>query len=142
MSFDIKLSNGDIVVNNYGEVQIVENLDKLKQDVAKILLTQLGENVYHSWYGSQLTAAVIGRATTARIIARDAEFAISNSLDNLASLQIEQMSFQSLSPQEVIASISDLVVEQELSDPRQWNISLTVLSRSGTEVTENFSIRI
>jgi len=140
MSFDLKLSNGDIVFSPEGDVEIVEGLDKLKQDVLKILITELGSNVYHPWYGSELSDDVVGNTTDARVTAASAESAISNALENLAALQVEQQAFQRVTPQEMIAAISNIKVEQEPADFRIWNVLVSVVSKSLNEVTENFSI--
>lgn len=142
MSFDIKLENGDIFVDNDGQVQTVTGTDKLKQDIVKLLLTELGENVYHPWYGSELANNVVGRATSAHIIARDAEFAITNALENLAALQSEQLKVQNVTPAEAIGAIKEVMVEREPTDPRQWNVRVTVYSKALTEISESFSIAI
>jgi len=140
MSFDLKLENGDILFSPEGEVEIVEGLDKLKQDVAKILLTEIGSNVYHPWYGSELTDSVVGFATDVRITTRNSESTINEALENLAALQIQQRSFQSVTPQESIGAIKRVRVERNPADPRMWSVSVTVLSKALTEVTEQFNI--
>lgn len=141
MSYDIKIVNGDFLVSPNGEVQIVESLEKLKQDVTKILLTELGSNVYHPWYGSELADGVVGYATNAQVIAQNAELVITNALENIMALQAEQMANQTVTPQEALGAIQEVSVEQEPSDPRQWNIRVKVLTRALTEITEDFSIR-
>lgn len=142
MSFDIKLENGDIFVDNNGETQIVTGLEKLKQDVAKMILTEIGSNIYHPWYGSELTDSIVGRATTANIIARNAEITITDALENLAFLQTEQTQFQNVTPAETMGAIKEVAVEREPLDPRQWNIRVSVITRALTEITEEFSITI
>lgn len=141
MSYDIKIVNGDFLVSPNGEVQTVESLEKLKQDVTKILLTELGSNVYHPWYGSELADGVVGYATSAQVIAQNAELVITNALENIMALQAEQMANQTVTPQEALGAIQEVSVEQEPSDPRQWNIRVKVLTRALTEITEDFSIR-
>jgi len=141
MSFDIKIVNGDFLVSPSGEVQIVESLEKLKQDVIKILLTEIGTNVYHPWYGSELSDGVVGYATSAQIIAQNAEMAVTNALENIMALQAEQMANQTVTPQEALGAIQEVSVEQEPSDPRQWNVRVKILTRALTEITEDFSIK-
>ena len=141
MSYDIKIVNGDFLVSPNGEVQTVESLEKLKQDVTKILLTELGSNVYHPWYGSELADGVVGYATSAQVIAQNAELVITNALENIMALEVEQMANQTVTPQEALGAIQEVSVEQEPSDPRQWNIRVKVLTRALTEITEDFSIR-
>jgi hypothetical protein len=142
MSFDIKLEAGDILVDNNGEVQTVTGTEKLKQDIAKMILTEIGTNVYHPWYGSQLADSVIGRATTADVIARDTELTVNTALENLSFLQTEQTQYQNVTPAEMIAAIKEVRVESEPIDPRQWNVTIVVLSKALTEISEEFSISL
>ena len=140
MSFDIKLDNGDIVFSPEGELQTVDGLEKLKQEVAKVLLTEIGSNVYHPWYGSTLTDDVVGFATDVRITTRNSEATINEALENIAALQVQQRSFQRVTPQESIGAIKEVKVVKDPADPRSWLVSVTVLSRALTEVTEEFNI--
>ena len=140
MSFDIKVENGDIVFSSLGEIQTVSGLDKLKQDVAKVLLTEIGANVYHPWYGSELTDSVIGGIADVSLTTQNAESTINEALENLAALQMQQRSQQNVTPQETIGAIKEIKVTREPSDPRLWTVSVTVLSRSLSEITEEFNI--
>ncbi len=51
----------------------------------------------------------------------------------MAFLQTEQMKDQSVTTGEVISVIKEVIVEQEPLDPRQWNVRVTVYSKSFTE---------
>ena len=53
MSFDLQLSNGDLVFSN-GDVSTIENGDLLVQNVTKLLSTPKGSNTYVPEYGSLL----------------------------------------------------------------------------------------
>jgi len=142
VSFDLKLESGDIKFSPEGELDTVTGFDKLKQDVIKILLTEVGENDYHPWYGSKLGQAVVGRATTFNITLRNVELAVTTSLENLAFLQNEQLQYQTVTPAEAISAINFVNVEREPLDPRQWNIRVSVFTKALTEISEDFSITL
>ena len=52
MSFDLALERGDIKINRDGSMKTVFGNAKLRQDIMKILLTELGDNKFHPKYGS------------------------------------------------------------------------------------------
>ena len=60
MSFDLTLNKGDIKITNTGTVSTVTSNAKLKQDIIKILLTEVGDNKFHPEYGSHVGALEIG----------------------------------------------------------------------------------
>lgn len=140
MSFDLKLANGDIVFSSLGELQTVEGIDKLTQDIVKMLLTTIGSNPYHEWYGSLLTEDVVGLYGDIRTLQRNAESTISEALENMAALQAQQKSYQNVTAQESIGAITNVSVERDPTDPRQWIVRVSVLSKSLSEVTEEFNI--
>jgi len=142
MSFELKLESGDIKFSPEGELYTITGLEKLKQDLIKVLLTEIGENDYHPWYGSMLGQAVVGQATTFNTTLRNVELAVTNSLENLAFLQKEQLQYQTVTPAESIGAINFVNVEREPLDPRQWNIRVSVLTKALTEISEDFSITI
>ena len=51
MSYDLKLENGDLRISNTGDLILVIDNEKLLQDAIKILITPLGGNKTHPWYG-------------------------------------------------------------------------------------------
>ena len=60
MSFDLKIQRGDLVLDSSGQLNIVERNDKIIQDIIKILLTDLGENKFHPYYGSSAGKLDVG----------------------------------------------------------------------------------
>ena len=50
MSFDLKLTDGQLKLKSSGDLDTVFNTDKLVQDVTKIAITPMGANRLHSWF--------------------------------------------------------------------------------------------
>lgn len=142
MSFDLKLERGDIVFGQSGEVQVVTGNSKLKQDITKILLTELGDNKFHPGYGSYIGALQIGSYADEKLVALDLESSARSALRNIMSLQRAQSKRQVLTPGEIIIDILNVSITRDNLDPRMYNIFISVLTQELTEVGSNITVRI
>jgi len=142
MSFDLKIKNGDISIDPEGSVEPVTGNSKLRQDILKILLTDFGSNKFHTSYGSFLGKLKIGEAADNRLVSIDIEKSARNAINNLVKLQRSQGRRQGLSAGEIISEVLNVSVERDTSDPRVYNIVVSVLTQEMTELTTSLSIRI
>lgn len=142
MSFDLKIEANDLKINPDGTIQTVRDNDKLVQDIVKALLTTLGSNRFHNWYGSLLSSAMIGQVLDATLAEIEAERTISNTFSNLISLQKAQAQTQYVSAGETIAAIRDISVIRNETDPRQYQITVSVLTKKLTIVEETFTLTV
>jgi len=142
MSFDLSIEKGDIKINSSGSVETVSENSKLKQDIVKILLTDLGDNKFHPKYGSHVGALQIGHYADSRLMSLDLESSARNALKNLMALQRSQARRQALTPGEVIVDILNVMVKRDEADPRLYNIFVSVLTQALTEVSSLVSVRI
>lgn len=142
MSFDLKIKNGDIALNGDGSITTVVGNNKLRQDILKILLTDLGSNKYHKKYGSYIGRLNIGDIVDERLISLDLERSAMNAVRNLMALQKAQSRRQDLSSGEIIIDINNVAVERDELDPRLYNISVSVMTREITDLTTSLSVRI
>jgi len=142
MSFDLKIENNDLDLNPDGTLQTVHDNNKLAQDIIKAILTPLGSNRFFRWYGSMITARVIGNVLSASQTEIEVERAIQNTLSNLVALQKVQSRTQYVSAGETIAAIRSVSSARNPEDPRQWEITVSVLTRKLTLVEETFSLRV
>lgn len=142
MSFDLRIEANDLKINPDGSIQTVRDNEKLVQDIVKALLTTLGSNRFHNWYGSILSAAMIGQILDPSLAEIEAERAISNTLSNLIALQKAQAQIQYVSAGETIATIRDIAVVRDEMDPRQYQITISVLTKKLTIVEETFSLTV
>lgn len=140
MSFDLKISEGDLSLEN-GQLAIVSNLEKLLQDLAKIAITTAGANPLHPWYGSFIGRTLIGSVLDTDVIVQMAQSQLQTSIENLMALQKAQIkSFQPVSPDELIASIVDISVNRNRIDPTQFDVSIKVLSKGFRLVSTSFTV--
>lgn len=140
MSFDLKLTSGDLVIKN-GDVDIVEDSNKLVQDVLKICSTPLGSNPFFKAYGNPISQALIGKAYEQEFVESIATQQLKASLDRLQQMQLEQLKQnQIVTPDEQIAAIANIGISQSANDPRQFGITITVISKAFQRENINFAI--
>lgn len=140
MSFDLKLSGGDLVINN-GQLQTVVDSQKLIQDILKICLTTAGTNVIHPWYGSFISRTIVGNPMHSSVLVQIAKSQLNTALENLKELQnIQVNSFQRVSADEQISSILDISIIKNQLDPRLFDVRLKVLSKGFKPITSDFTV--
>jgi hypothetical protein len=140
MSFDLKIVNGDLVVNQ-GALQTVKDSEKLIQDILKICLTDVGSNPLHPSYGSFLSRSVVGNPLQTNVIVQIATSQLNTCLTNLQYLQQLQLkSFQKVSADEQIAAVTGISVLRSAFDPRLFNVKISCLTKGFQPVTTAFTI--
>jgi hypothetical protein len=140
MSFDLKIKNGDLVINR-GDFQTIVDSEKLIQDILKIALTTAGSNPRHPWYGSYVSRSLIGSGLSTDIIFQYGQTQLQNALEILKSLQDAQVKqFQRVSPDEQINSILDISINRNTRDPRLFDVIIKVVSKGFKPVTTVFRV--
>lgn len=140
MSFDFEIVNSDIKIKADGTVSTITDTPKLRQDVLKIILTPIGSNKFHPWYGCSVTEAVAGRNLPENMMLGEIRATISDSLNKLKTLQIAQSSGQSVSLAEIISVIGNIEAGRNPIDPRQVNVLVSVLTKRLTKIEEIFTV--
>jgi hypothetical protein len=142
MSFDLTLERGDIKISADGTIDTVSGNSKLRQDIIKILLTEIGDNRFHPKYGSYIGALQIGHYADGKLVSLDLEGSARKAIRNLMALQRAQGKRQKLTPGEIIIDILKVSVSRDEVDPRLYNIFVSVLTKRMTEVRSNVTVRI
>jgi hypothetical protein len=140
MSYDIKISGGDLAIQN-SDLKKVFDSEKLIQDILKICLTTAGTNKFNPWYGSFLSKTIIGNPMDMPMIVQISKSQLNSSLENLKNLQEEQVrTFQYVSQDEQIAGILNISIVRNQSDPRLFDISIQAVSKGMKPVTTAFRV--
>ena len=140
MSFDLKISGGDLVISG-GDLQTVVDTEKLLQDILKICLTDVGSNPLHPGYGSFLSRSVVGNSAQTSVIAQIATSQINSCLTGLQRLrQLQLKTFQHVSADEQLAAITGISVLRGTSDPRLFTIRIAVLTKGFKPITTSFNV--
>lgn len=130
MSFDIKIISGDIALGTSGDLQKVENIDKLLQDSLKIVLSDKNKNKYHSEYGSDLNALLIGTPISDNWVSfNKVRQSITNALQILANYQLQQTKWQITSLSELIFDVEGTYIEVNKYDPRHLDVTVFLVTQ-------------
>ena len=140
MSFDLKLTGGDLVVKS-GQLQTVVDSEKLIQDILKMCLTTAGTNPIHPWYGSFISRTIVGNPMYSSILVQIAKSQLNTALDNLKNLQgIQVKSFQRVSADEQISAILDISIIRNQLDPRLFDVRIKALSKGQKPISTAFKV--
>ena len=143
MSFDLRISNRDIIIGSNGDLQKVSDSDKLVQDILKIALTQLGGNPFFPWYGSPLSSSSIGTILNYEMIASINSDQLRQCLQKIQTMQFEQIQQgQSLSAAEQLAAIKAVQIRRSVSNPTIYNVSIEAYSKALTPISTSFDISL
>lgn len=140
MSFDLKISGGDLVIAN-GDLKTVVDSEKLIQDILKIAVTTAGSNPIHPWYGSFVSRTLIGNPNHNGVLVQVAKSQLNTALQNLKDLQnLQVQSYQRVSADEQIAAISDISIVQSQVDPRFFDVVIKALTKGVKPITTAFRV--
>ena len=142
MSYDLKIVNGDLSLNSNGQINIVVGNSKLIQEVTKIVLTEVGENKYHPFYGSSAGKIDIGGAYDESMHKNEIERSVRESLNNLIILKNNQRLLQELNPSETIVSLDNVAVFRDGLDPRMWSVEISLTTMALDDIKTSVKIRI
>ena len=143
MSFDLKISRGDIAIGSDGDFDTVQDHEKLIQDILKMLQTPLGKNVFFPWYGSLLTDVMIGQVLDHTMTTTIIQQQIRSNLETLQRMQRDQLSKgQQMTPGELLAAIQRVSVHRNTTDPTNYQIVVRVISKAFRVEEANLSVNI
>ena len=141
MSFDFRISEGDISIGANGDIAKVEDTEKLIQDILKIAITPLGGNPFYPWYGSPISKSLVGSPFPMEFISSVASSQLRNALETLMKLQKTQIAAQIVSPFEQLAAIQETRIERNQVDPRFFTVIIKVLTRALTTAQTSFGFK-
>jgi phage baseplate assembly protein W len=141
MSFDFRIRNGDLAIGQDGDLEKIENTDKLIQDILKIVITPMGSNQFYPWYGSRVSKSLIGNVIDYEFLSTVASSQLQNALENLQRLQQEQARQQRVTPFEQLAAIKHVGIERNQVDPRFFLVIINTVTRALTEANTSLTIK-
>lgn len=141
MSFDFKIFEGDFQIGSDGDLQKVENTEKLIQEILKIIITPLGTNIYFLWYGSPISKSLVGSPFDMEFLSTIAEGQLTNALEALQTLQQEQSKRQKVTPFEQIAALRRVKIERNQVDPRYFSVVVSVLTKALSDASTEFVVQ-
>ena len=142
MSYDLKIENGDLRISNTGDLAVVKDNEKLLQDALKILLTPLGGNKAHTWYGSNVGDTLIGAVFDKDFSIDAASQQVRSAMDNLQMIQKSQSKTQIVTAAETISVVKDIYLNSNIKDQRLIEARITLLTNALTLVAVKFIVRL
>ena len=141
MSFDLKILQGDLKISPQGDLQKVEDNEKLIQDISKMAVTPVNGNPFHPWYGSHLNKSLIGNVFDFNMTSSLASNQLRRSMETLQNLQKNQIKLgQIVTPGEILSAIRSIKIERNQVDPRYFSVSIDVLTKALNAVTTTLTI--
>lgn len=116
-----------------GAALMVENENLLYQSCLKMILTELGSNIYHPWYGSSLVSLIGGKVLGGTAIG--IKQSVSQALTALQNLQNAQAKYQRVTAKERLFSVDNIAVARSANDPTTFLIEVDVRNYASDPVT-------
>jgi hypothetical protein len=142
MRFDLKILNGDLVIDSTGDLKKVEKTDKLIQDLLKICTTPKGSKRKYPFYGSLISNSLIGSAFPEDFINSYASSQLKDSVQSLLDMQKIQQKFQYMSPEESIAALSQISIQRAVNDTRYFLIYVSVINKAFSKTSAEFELNV
>jgi phage baseplate assembly protein W len=129
----------DWVFNDEGRIDIVENEEKLVQELRKLFLTIQQSHLEHAWYGTNVNDYVGGPIISGLSIRIGAE--LQEALERFVNIQSKQSVFQDLTPNERVREVVSIDVRQgEGNDSDILFIDITVRTDANTLTEVTFGV--
>lgn len=120
--------------NNLGLITTVSNEEKLLQEVKKGLLTKLGSNPFHTWWGTKISQLIGTKVHNVDAIRAIIIQEVSIFLEKYLDIQTHQSQYQSVTDREAFYQTLLVDVEPNPEDPTIWTISVIFQNRTGNDM--------
>lgn len=123
----------DVRFDNAGQAIYIENEDLLYQAALKIVLTDLGSNPYHPWYGTTIRSRIGSKAVAnvAAVISED----VRRALSKLQSIQSDQAEYQQVTAKERLYAILGVRTVPHQQDPTTFLVDVTIQNASSEPIS-------
>ena len=140
MSYDIKISTGDLVFQN-GDLKKVRDSEKLIQDILKLCVTTAGTNPLAPWYGSFLSRTIVGNAMDTDMLVQISKSQLNAALENFKGLQdLQVKTFQNVTADEQLGAILDISVVRNANDFRLFDVRIKAVTKGLKPITTAFRV--
>ncbi len=120
----------DYTLNPLGVYKTISGIDKLIQDLKKIIKTVLGSDTVASWYGTNLET-MIGTKQLAEFVETKITGEIVNTLERFKSVQIKQAEYQEVTDDEFLDYIDSIAVTQSETEPLLYDVQVNIVNKAG-----------
>jgi len=115
----------------------------LMQNVEKFVITRINSNSFHTFIGTSIEGLIGSRLNNVQFLITQLKAEVTRTLQKFQDLQAQyRESGRNLTSGEVLQSIDNVSVNQDVIDPTVFRISITVVAESGQTVTFDQIIRL
>lgn len=125
----------DLSYNVRGELLEQRNERLLMQNVEKFVVTRINSNPFQTFIGTGLVGLIGSRITNVNFLITQITSEISRTLQKLQDLQSQyQLTGRTLTSGEILQSVDDISVIQDVNDPTVLRATVKVTAQSGQSV--------
>lgn len=128
----------DVGFDQMGHLTSVRGVNRVRQNVSKIIMTVIGNNIFNPDYGSTLSAA-IGEKLTPTIFFKLQQTVVT-AIQALIEIQAQEV--DTLPADEIILGLNNINIGVNEVDPRLVDIVIEVLVGTFQPVTTNLQLRV
>jgi hypothetical protein len=129
----------DFDYDKLGELIIVQDEQKLLQDVLKFTIAIQGTNKANPWWGTQLVS-FIGTAHVPEYYNPKFKSEIIDGGSKIKDLQLQQTQYQQVTDEEFFSYFDNIIVQQSDYDASFYEITATIVSQAATAITMNTTL--
>jgi hypothetical protein len=116
-----------------GGIPVVEDEEKLAQDIVRYIETVLGSDPYRDWLGSRLRGLIGKKITSVPYVREIINNEVRGTLVKLINMQRQQAQYQSVTLNEALESLLLVDTQLDTEDPTLWRVKVRVRTLAGTE---------
>jgi len=120
----------DYRYNDLGGIVAIRDEMKLIQDLKKIVLTQIGSNPFHTWYGTSIPGLIGSKIANAGFIRAKMSGDIQTALRRYMDIQRRQSRLQKVTAKEKLARVLEVVVTQDEYEPTAFNVKIAFVNQA------------
>lgn len=125
----------DMFFNVRGELSEQRNEYLLMQNVEKWVVTTINSNPFHTYIGTDLIGLIGTRVTNSSFLVTQITAEISRALSKFKDIQSQyQLTGRVVTSGEMLLSVDDITVTQDVVDPTTFRANVTVTAQSGQTV--------
>jgi len=120
----------------HGKLLMVVNEKKLGQELRKLVLTSIGSNQFHTWYGTSISNLIGSKITNTSFLTSKIESDLRTAIRRYSDTQNKQMralaSFPNaqVDPREMFGRLLKLEVQRDTLEPTSVNVQISCTNRA------------
>jgi len=125
----------DLIFTASGKPRRVIDEQKLIQNILKGVVSILGTNVFHTWYGTKIYPLIGSATRDERYIANTIRSEVIAFCKSLKDMQDQQSEYQDVTLRELLQNVNSVEVYRNPQTPTIWYVDITATTRAGNIIS-------